>query len=209
MIIYVLPIITAYALLFAANGIWNGWRIAYDVNLAITSPADGKVRLAWLAWPLSVAGWLLMPVLAGAVVGYVVNTSLDRRRVKGEEPREDLPGRGRARFEWMPYLRDRGYTAHYDIPEGFINYFLGLHDGDWNVTEEHFSREVQDNLNRDVVRPHDRQWVAMRLAVAASVKVLWETRSSDYDEHSSEVNTKPRGVCPHCPGDHDSSANGR
>ena len=69
------PFILAYAVLYVANGLVIGWREAYDVNLAIISPASTKAPV--LAWFLSIAGWLAIPVIAGAIAGYVVGSSID------------------------------------------------------------------------------------------------------------------------------------
>jgi len=216
MIIFVSPIVGSYLVLFVANGIWNGWRIAYDVNVAITSPASGDVDLPWLAWPLSLGGWLVVPVLAGAVAGYAVNASLERRRAKGEARASSL-GRARykdrgsrlpARFEKIPPLRDRAYTKYFEISNEFVDYFLALHDGDWKVTEQHFELEVADILNSDVVRPSDPQSVAMHIAVKTSATLLWRTRTPDFSEGSSEEHSKPIGHCPHCPRDDYSTPSG-
>jgi hypothetical protein len=72
------PILLTYVALFVANGFAIGWRNAYDVNVAITSPAETRVPV--LAWFLSIAGWLAVPVIAGAIAGYVVNASIVGRR---------------------------------------------------------------------------------------------------------------------------------
>jgi hypothetical protein len=69
-----------YAGLYVTNGFVIGWRETYDVNVAITSPAATSAPL--LAWPLSVAGWLMVPVLAGALAGYMINTTISGRRSK-------------------------------------------------------------------------------------------------------------------------------
>jgi hypothetical protein len=73
-----MPVLVAFAALFAANGFVIGWRKAYDVMLAITSPADTSSPV--LAWLLSFAGWLVGPAVAGAVVGYMITTAIEGRR---------------------------------------------------------------------------------------------------------------------------------
>jgi hypothetical protein len=73
-----IPIFLLYAILFALNGFLIGWRKAYDVSLAITSPAD--TTHATMAWLLSLAGWLVAPGIAGAVAGYVITASIASRR---------------------------------------------------------------------------------------------------------------------------------
>jgi hypothetical protein len=213
MIAWIFPILAGYLLLFAANGIWNGWVNAYDINLAITSPWDSGVgiSLPWLAFPLSIAGWSIVPILAGAVVGYSVNSSLSRRRAREGRPAErstrrspqvggDHDVRRDPPFLVIPSLRDRSVTTYFDINNEFVDYFVGLHDGDWGVAEDHFAREVKYLLvNSDAVQPHDRQGDAMRLAVSAAVAVLLEMQVQDHDEGSSETDFKPSsGHCEYC-----------
>ncbi|WP_371598599.1 DUF6313 family protein [Streptomyces sp. NBC_00564] len=74
------PLILACAVLFVVNGFLIGWVNAYNVLLGITSPAD--VRPSWSAWPLSLAGWALLPALIGGVVGYVVTAQIDSHRTR-------------------------------------------------------------------------------------------------------------------------------
>ncbi|SHM26331.1 hypothetical protein SAMN05443668_101148 [Cryptosporangium aurantiacum] len=73
-----LPVLLALAVLYVVTGFVVGWRDAYDVSLGIESPAETKAPV--LAWFLSVAGWLVMPGVAGAVAGYVVSDSIASRR---------------------------------------------------------------------------------------------------------------------------------
>jgi hypothetical protein len=74
------PSAVVFLLLFLVNAGWNGWGRAYDVMLAITSPWDrGAVRFPWLAFPLSFAGWLIMPALVSIVIGYAVDRGLSRQ----------------------------------------------------------------------------------------------------------------------------------
>jgi hypothetical protein len=75
-----LPLLFLYIGLFLANGLTIGWRTAYDVSIQITSPADTRVPA--LALSLSLAGWLLVPGLVGAVAGYVVTDAITAHRGK-------------------------------------------------------------------------------------------------------------------------------
>ena len=75
-----IPALAALTALFVANGLVIGWRAAYDVMLTITSPA--ATRSPILAWPLSLAGWLAGPAVAGAVVGYMITAGIEGRRKK-------------------------------------------------------------------------------------------------------------------------------
>ena len=58
-----IPALVTFTALFVANGLVIGWRNAYDVTLSITSPAATTSPV--LAWPLSLAGWLVGPAVAG------------------------------------------------------------------------------------------------------------------------------------------------
>jgi hypothetical protein len=80
-----LPVFAFCALVYGANATAIGWRDTYDVAVGITSPADTSQPV--LAWVLSVAGWLLVPGIAGAVAGYVVTTQIEDRR---QRPLSDL-----------------------------------------------------------------------------------------------------------------------
>jgi hypothetical protein len=79
------PIIAFYIILYCVNGVVIGWSNAYDVTLGITSPTDTDQPA--IAWVLSLAGWLLIPGIAGAVSGYIVTTQIEGTR---ERPFSDL-----------------------------------------------------------------------------------------------------------------------
>jgi hypothetical protein len=72
------PLLAFYLALFLISGFVLGWREAYDVNRGIASPAS--TRQPALAWLLSLAGWLFMPSIIGAIAGYVVSSSIVSRR---------------------------------------------------------------------------------------------------------------------------------
>ncbi|MEV6342987.1 DUF6313 family protein [Actinoplanes sp. NPDC051851] len=216
--LWVSPILISYLALFTANGILNGWLNAYKINLAINAPWDEKDHLnhPWLAVPLSIAGWLVIPVMAGAVVGYLVNFTLQRRRapqgVYLRKPRSikratKAGGNRNAhrdpRLLVIPSLRDRSETDYFGIGNGFVEYFVALHDDDWSMAEDHFAREVSYVLKEtDAVKPDDRQSDAVRLAVSSAVEVLMitqERKSTEKSESPSTGNLKPpRGTCPYC-----------
>jgi hypothetical protein len=73
----------AFGLLYAVGGMVLGWTVAYEVLVAITSPADTSCPP--LAWVLSLAGWLLVPAFVGGVTGYLVNRQVDNRRRESAE----------------------------------------------------------------------------------------------------------------------------
>ncbi|MQY07300.1 DUF6313 family protein [Actinomadura macrotermitis] len=75
-----IPVLLGYAALFTGNGFLIGWRRAYDVSIGITSPADTSAPVP--AWFLSVAGWLLVPGIVGAVAGYAVSNAITSRRTR-------------------------------------------------------------------------------------------------------------------------------
>ncbi len=75
--------LAGYVIFFVVAGLVIGWRQAYDVSIGITSPAATASPVA--AWPLSVAGWLFAPALAGAVAGYVVSAGISSRRTESFE----------------------------------------------------------------------------------------------------------------------------
>jgi hypothetical protein len=79
------PIIAFYVILYCVNGVVIGWSTAYDITLGITSPAGTDQPV--LAWVLSLAGWLLVPGIAGAVAGYIVTTQIEGTR---QTPFSDL-----------------------------------------------------------------------------------------------------------------------
>lgn len=75
-----------FGALYAVNGVLIGWSVAYDVMVGSTSPAEVKGDPV-VAWVLSIAGWLLGPAVAGAVVGYLVTSAIGARR---RQPVEQL-----------------------------------------------------------------------------------------------------------------------
>lgn len=97
-----LPVLVAFGLLYVATGVVVGWRDAYDVCLGIESPA--KTSAPVLAWFLSVAGWLVMPGVAGAVAGYVVSDSIGSRRSRSLG--DSFPGSGITRNDLREILRE-------------------------------------------------------------------------------------------------------
>jgi hypothetical protein len=74
------PFLIVVLVLFIVNGGVNGWGNAYDVAIGIASPTTAVSPIT--AWPLSVAGWLLVPGVSGAVAGYIVTDFIARRRTQ-------------------------------------------------------------------------------------------------------------------------------
>lgn len=72
------PVVLLTATLYSLNGALVGWATAYEVLVGITSPAE--VQPQWCAWPLSLAGWAVLPALIGGLVGYVVAAQIESHR---------------------------------------------------------------------------------------------------------------------------------
>src|SRR5690349_2378914 len=73
-------LLTAFSLLYVANGVAIGWKTTYDVTIGITSPGDETISAPTLAWFMSVAGWLAAPAVCGAVAGVVISVAIKSRR---------------------------------------------------------------------------------------------------------------------------------
>lgn len=81
--------------LFVPNGFLNGWRIAYEVLLGITSPAETQV--VWAAWILSGYGWLVAPAVIGGIAGHIIAdriadraTSIDSWVAEAKSRRDEI-----------------------------------------------------------------------------------------------------------------------
>ncbi|MGN9844177.1 DUF6313 family protein [Nonomuraea sp. H19] len=62
-------LLIAVVALFLISGLVIGWVEAYEILVGIRSPSNAKYSV--LAWVLSVVGWIIVPALIGAVVGYL------------------------------------------------------------------------------------------------------------------------------------------
>ena len=148
----------ALGALYVANGTVNGWRAAYDISVQITSPAEPR-RVPVLAWPLAVAGWLLVPALAGAVAGYVVNSVIETHRSATREPlatrvRVTDNAEGRRTCKLIPLLGelcrpDNRFTFNPHAGRQFIE----VHGRDWRLAQSHLEVIVQDVLTSNAVNP--------------------------------------------------------
>ncbi|GAA2615960.1 hypothetical protein GCM10010304_81710 [Streptomyces roseoviolaceus] len=74
------PLLVAFLVLYAVNGVLFGWTDAYNVLIGIDSP--GNVSPQWLAWLLSIAGWAAVPALVGGAVGYAVSHQIQAHRTR-------------------------------------------------------------------------------------------------------------------------------
>jgi hypothetical protein len=97
-----LPVLVAFAMLYIVTGFVVGWEKAYNICLAIDPPTGTSSPV--LAWALSLAGWLVMPGVAGAVAGYVVSDSIGSRRSRSLP--DSFPGSGITRKDLRDILRE-------------------------------------------------------------------------------------------------------
>ena len=94
--------LVAFAALYLVTGFVVGWEKAYNICLAIDPPTGTSSPV--LAWALSLAGWLVMPGVAGAVAGYVVSDSIGSRRSRSLP--DSFPGSGITRKDLRDILRE-------------------------------------------------------------------------------------------------------
>jgi hypothetical protein len=73
----------------------------------------------------------------------------------------------------------------WDVPDGFVETYVRLHQGEWHLARLHWARVVRRVLNTDAVARDASGRTAMRQAVAAASRLL---RSKEY-----------RARCPICP----------
>ena len=75
--------------LYIATGFVIGWTAAYDVALGVEAP-DTTCHPA-VAWPLSIAGWILVPAVIGTIAANVVTSSYDSYRKRSAEEIIQIP----------------------------------------------------------------------------------------------------------------------
>jgi uncharacterized protein DUF6313 len=140
--VYGLVIFPSFVLLFVINGFVVGWKAAYNVGAQIDSPWDTSAP--WLAVFLSLAGWLVIPALVGAVVGQVVVEMTDNRRGRSPGVAQREQPRG---ANYIPLLNrllysGRGFRVRRNFPEEFVRF----HHGNWNIAQSHWEIMVGDYL---------------------------------------------------------------
>jgi hypothetical protein len=57
---------------------FTGWSDAWDMLVGRATPRNAPYPF-W-NWPLSVAGWLVIPAFIGAIAGYVISSEVEGRR---------------------------------------------------------------------------------------------------------------------------------
>jgi hypothetical protein len=124
------------AVLFVVNGFVSGWQTAYNVSALNALPWG--TRAPWLAFFLSLVGWLGIPALVGAVVGQIVVETTDRR-----------PSGFRAQGGGSIPLLDRLlYSGHgFIVRREFPVEFVEVHDGNWRTARYHWAIMVREFLD--------------------------------------------------------------
>jgi uncharacterized protein DUF6313 len=180
LIFWGLPLVVLYAALFTINGFLIGWQTAYDVTLAIDSPGDvTSAHTTFWAWPLSVAGWLAMPGVAGAVAGYVVNSSITRRRSSSITDKYAIGDNPRFRrkslaLDLIPLLKELiSRENDFGLSYEFVPRFVCLaHKKNYRLAQNHWERYVSDMLDTDLLKGHETGIGAMHHAVKGAVASL-------------------------------------
>ncbi|NEA64603.1 hypothetical protein G3I56_18920 [Streptomyces sp. SID12488] len=80
-------------LLFVLNGVRLGWAAAYEVLIGITSPA--KADPQWMAWRLSLAGWVTVLAFIGGTVGYLITVQIQTHQARDFLRYDQALARGR------------------------------------------------------------------------------------------------------------------
>jgi hypothetical protein len=183
-----LVVFVVLGVLFVSNGIVNGWETSYDVLAQITPPwGDHDVVIAapWLALLLALAGYLAVPSVVGALVGYVVTESSNNRRERpAPDPQTAVSSARSGRY--IPRLESLFYAGHgQSVPADFAQHFVEIHDREWGLAQRHWEIVVERSLNSDAVQRYAPPKVAMRQAVSAAASIL-------------SVATEEAGRCPEC-----------
>ncbi|MEU0586107.1 DUF6313 family protein [Streptomyces sp. NPDC006132] len=122
--------------LFAAAGAVMGWSDTWETLVGRRSPKNAAYP--YLSWPLSVIGWVALPALVGAVIGYLMTAQANRRRTRSvSEAAAQVPFMPRRRVaqrgvpHW--YERTLDVVARGPHRNSFVLPFVALHgyDFDW------------------------------------------------------------------------------
>jgi hypothetical protein len=153
-----------FAVLFVANGFVIGWQNAYNVAALNGLPWDTSAP--WLAFLLSLTGWLGIPALVGAVVGQIVVETTDNRRPTGPKIRW-----GR---DYIPLLDRLLYAGHgFTVRRQFPVEFVQVHDSKWKLAQDHWEIMVGEFLNTvatdDSIRMSSREVLIQAVNEAAAV----------------------------------------
>lgn len=73
-------IVIPVALLYVCAWWLLGWSYAWDILVGRATPRNAPYP--WCSWPLSVAGWMVVPAFIGAISGYMVTAQAGKRRDK-------------------------------------------------------------------------------------------------------------------------------
>jgi hypothetical protein len=189
-----LVVFVVLGVLFLVNGLVNGWELSYNVLAQLTSPwgdPDQHVVVAspWLALVLALAGYLAVPSIVGALVGYLVNESSNNRRERpAPEPQTAASGARGGRY--IPRLESLFYAGHgQSVPANFAQHFVEIHNRDWGVAQRHWEIVVERSLNSDAVERYAPPKVAMRQAVSTAATIL--TVATDEADRCPECVPEP------------------
>jgi hypothetical protein len=72
--------VVAALVVFLISGSHIGYANTWEILVGRKSPIG--VAWPWVAWPVSIFGWLLVPALVGGVAGFVITAQLQGRRSK-------------------------------------------------------------------------------------------------------------------------------
>jgi hypothetical protein len=180
--VYGLYIFPPFIVLFTVNGFTIGWQNAYNVCALNGSPWDTSVP--WLAFLLSLTGWLGIPALVGAVVGQIVVETSDNRLPIGEKMRW--------RNAHIPRLRDSFYDENgshdkqrFKVPRRFVEEFVGVHAGNWRTAQNHWEMMVSAFLDT----------VASQNGVRLSSEDIMHKAVAE----ATNFLPSPVARCPYCP----------
>ena len=170
------PFFGIYAVTYTINGFINGWRMAYDVSLAIESPAEASVPL--LAWPLSVGGWLAVPVVAGAIVAQYMDYAIEHKRRRAKPDNLFRVGEQHRLIHGLlpliPQLIDLSeQNNRFGVRPSFVREFIAIHNGVPEEAEEHWELAVEMVLREaDFISSAERPGLALLVAVGQAVAIF-------------------------------------
>ncbi|MFI8235029.1 DUF6313 family protein [Streptomyces sp. NPDC085900] len=165
-------VIGSLVVLFLIQWRLAGWSDAWDLLVGRKTPRN--VPYPYVAWPLSVIGWLVLPALIAGIVAYLITSQADRRRTLTiTDMRAAIEARGGPLGVRMPRMYGRDRVRRYErsladldlgpLHEPFVQPFVRVHEGDVVRADRCWRQCVNDFLNaaaaaEDVPRRHVRSW---------------------------------------------------
>jgi hypothetical protein len=158
--------------IFIVNVVLNGWQQAFRQIVNVASPGDEGVNNFLAAMALSLAGYLVLPTVAGAVAGYVILAA------SGQNRDRTMNARTRRATKYIPLLEDLTWKDHgQQIPTKFARWFVRCHDNRWPIAQSHWEQMVVQFLNSDAVERNLTPKGAMRRAVTVAAAFMVELPS--------------------------------